>query len=346
MPLWRAVRVVGPRGGAGQITVPRGAVRRPRPRAASGQGALPRHRRGGPARSRLGRRASAASASPASRGSSRSTSTGWSADAWWHRGRCLAYGEGVAFWALAEMVRLRAGILEDEDSVSASAKLRAADRDLHPRSERAALRRAAPRASARSRGARRARPGEPLRRLEAPLRAHVRGASGHSRLRGHPLGRQRAPRLRRVPRRLGEGPPGLHPHAGPPGACRPATDLGRRQAGLQLALPRSAPARRDGSPPHGPGSRPARRSAATHPRARRGSPVLCGRDRAHAARSRPDRARGRRVPTDREDRDARGAGDAPGAHRRAARRPRARGARLLQDASVLGRTFTTPGSSR
>jgi hypothetical protein len=24
---------------------------------------------------------------------------------WWRRGRCLAYGEGVAFWALAEMVR-------------------------------------------------------------------------------------------------------------------------------------------------------------------------------------------------------------------------------------------------
>ena len=51
---------------------------------------------------------------------------GLAGDAWWHRGRCLAYGEGVAFWALAEMVRLRAGILEDEDSVSASAKLRAA----------------------------------------------------------------------------------------------------------------------------------------------------------------------------------------------------------------------------
>ncbi len=33
---------------------------------------------------------------------------------WWHRGRCLAYGEGVAYWALAEMVRMRAGIAEDE----------------------------------------------------------------------------------------------------------------------------------------------------------------------------------------------------------------------------------------
>jgi class 3 adenylate cyclase/predicted ATPase len=44
---------------------------------------------------------------------------------WWHRGRCLAYGEGIAFWALAEMVRMRAGIAEDEESQSALAKLRA-----------------------------------------------------------------------------------------------------------------------------------------------------------------------------------------------------------------------------
>src|SRR2546428_6113151 len=31
---------------------------------------------------------------------------------WWHRGRCLAYGEGVTYWALAEMVRGRAGVLD------------------------------------------------------------------------------------------------------------------------------------------------------------------------------------------------------------------------------------------
>ena len=44
----------------------------------------------------------------------------------WHQGRCLSYGEGVAYWALAEMVRARAGILEEEDAASARAKLRAA----------------------------------------------------------------------------------------------------------------------------------------------------------------------------------------------------------------------------
>jgi class 3 adenylate cyclase/tetratricopeptide (TPR) repeat protein len=42
----------------------------------------------------------------------------------WHRGRCLSYGEGVAYWALAEMVRMRCGIAEEEESTSARAKLR------------------------------------------------------------------------------------------------------------------------------------------------------------------------------------------------------------------------------
>ena len=37
-------------------------------------------------------------------------------DFWWHQGRCLSYGDGVAFWALAEMVRMRARIAEEDDS--------------------------------------------------------------------------------------------------------------------------------------------------------------------------------------------------------------------------------------
>jgi predicted ATPase len=31
----------------------------------------------------------------------------------WHTGRCLSHGDGVAYWALAEMVRQRLGIPED-----------------------------------------------------------------------------------------------------------------------------------------------------------------------------------------------------------------------------------------
>jgi class 3 adenylate cyclase/tetratricopeptide (TPR) repeat protein len=42
----------------------------------------------------------------------------------WHQGRCLAYGDGVAYSALAEMVRMRAEIVEGEEHASARAKLR------------------------------------------------------------------------------------------------------------------------------------------------------------------------------------------------------------------------------
>ena len=50
----------------------------------------------------------------------------------WHRGRCLSYGEGVAYWALAEMVRSRAKILDAEDVTSASAKLHLAVEEWLP----------------------------------------------------------------------------------------------------------------------------------------------------------------------------------------------------------------------
>lgn len=48
---------------------------------------------------------------------------GLSEPIWWHRGRCLSYGEGVTYWALAEMVRMRAGIDEGEELASARQKL-------------------------------------------------------------------------------------------------------------------------------------------------------------------------------------------------------------------------------
>ena len=48
---------------------------------------------------------------------------------WWHRGRCLAYGEGVAYWALADMVRMRCRIAEDEAPDSARQKFEATVRE-------------------------------------------------------------------------------------------------------------------------------------------------------------------------------------------------------------------------
>jgi class 3 adenylate cyclase/tetratricopeptide (TPR) repeat protein len=44
----------------------------------------------------------------------------------WHRGRCLAYGEGVAFWAFAEMVRGRLGVLEGDPPATVLERLDAA----------------------------------------------------------------------------------------------------------------------------------------------------------------------------------------------------------------------------
>ena len=44
----------------------------------------------------------------------------------WRQGRCLPYGEGITFWALGEIVKAEAGILESDDPEQATAKLEAA----------------------------------------------------------------------------------------------------------------------------------------------------------------------------------------------------------------------------
>ena len=45
--------------------------------------------------------------------------------AYWHAGRSPSYGEGISFWALAEMIRERAGIAETDDPETARVKLAA-----------------------------------------------------------------------------------------------------------------------------------------------------------------------------------------------------------------------------
>lgn len=54
---------------------------------------------------------------------------GVAADIYWHRGRSPAYGEGLAFWALGEMVRERAGIAESDDAAVSREKLAEALRE-------------------------------------------------------------------------------------------------------------------------------------------------------------------------------------------------------------------------
>jgi class 3 adenylate cyclase/tetratricopeptide (TPR) repeat protein len=41
----------------------------------------------------------------------------------WRQGRCLPYGDGIALWALGEIVKAQAGILESDPSIQVAAKL-------------------------------------------------------------------------------------------------------------------------------------------------------------------------------------------------------------------------------
>jgi AAA ATPase domain len=44
----------------------------------------------------------------------------------WRQGRCLPYGDGITFWALTEIVKAQAGVLESDDPGQVEAKLEAA----------------------------------------------------------------------------------------------------------------------------------------------------------------------------------------------------------------------------
>jgi class 3 adenylate cyclase/tetratricopeptide (TPR) repeat protein len=43
---------------------------------------------------------------------------------WWRQGRCLPYGAGISFWALGEMAKAQAGVLETDSAEQAETKLR------------------------------------------------------------------------------------------------------------------------------------------------------------------------------------------------------------------------------
>ncbi len=126
---------------------------------------------------------------------------------YWHRGRCLAYGEGVAYWALADMVRMRAGIGETEDASSARPKLSAmVERYM----------------------------------LDAEERAFVEPRLAHLLVRRHAVGGHELARLRRIPARVVARLPAVRDHARATGAPRAPAGMGRRSAQLHVPLSRSA----------------------------------------------------------------------------------------------------------
>jgi predicted ATPase/class 3 adenylate cyclase len=137
VPLWRAVRVIASRGGEGRATgLEAPFVGR------EGEMRLIKdlfHAASDERRARL-----VAITGIAGIGKTRLSAEferyidGLVGDVYWHRGRCLAYGDGVAYWALAEMVRMRAGIAEQEEPEAATRKLHETlDRYLLDSEERA-----------------------------------------------------------------------------------------------------------------------------------------------------------------------------------------------------------------
>ena len=105
-------------------------------------------------------------------------------------------------------------------------------------------------------------------------------------LRGPPFRRPGTARLHRSHARVEPLVADHDRHPGPAGAARQAAELGRRQAQLQLDLPRAADGRADARAARGTCARPAAESGQRDRRARRRDPAVRGRDRAHARRRR------------------------------------------------------------
>src|SRR5207247_2424648 len=53
----------------------------------------------------------------------------------WRKGRCLPYGDGVSFWAIAEIVKGEAGIYESDDAQVVAEKLSRAVAEIVPEDE-------------------------------------------------------------------------------------------------------------------------------------------------------------------------------------------------------------------
>ena len=112
-------------------------------------------------------------------------------------GPLLPYGQGVSFWALGEMVKAHAGIRGGRRRRGAREARACRGRG---RRGRARVGRRAPRPARRGRSRRNHKSGRVVHRLASLLGVTRRAASARARLRGRPLGRRGAARLRRASR--------------------------------------------------------------------------------------------------------------------------------------------------
>ncbi len=158
----------------------------------------------------------------------------------WRQGRCLPYGEGIAFWALGEVVKAECGILESDSAEAAAAKLEralpAGDPDL------AWLRaRLAPLVGA---GGEPAAQEESFTAWRRVLGWWAEGRETGAGVRGSPLGRPGPAGVSRASRGLVGGSAAASPLHRPPRALRAASGL--RGDRPQCAADQPRPAERRG----------------------------------------------------------------------------------------------------
>jgi class 3 adenylate cyclase len=204
---------------------------------------------------------------------------GLSEGIWWHRGRCLSYGEGVAYSALAEMVRMRAGIAENETLESAREKLRTCVESFLPDPEE---RRWVEVRLAQLLGLEELATSDPKDLYSAWRIFFERLASeGLTVLLFGDLQWADPGLLDFIDYLLdwSRTSPILVLTLSRPELA----ELGRRQACLHVVAPRASVVRCDGVAPRGPGARPAGRAVHADPRPGCRDPAVRGRDRPDAA---------------------------------------------------------------
>ena len=205
----------------------------------------------------------------------------------WHAGRSPAYGDGITFWALGEMVRGRAGLLATDDETTTRSKVAESVATWVPdESERRWIETALLALLA-------VEPAPPGGResLFAAWRTYFEriGSQGTAvvllfeDLHWADPG---PPRLHRPPARVVDRRADPDRHPCPPGAPRTTPCVGRGPAELRRAPPRSAARRRGRRIARRPRHWAPRSGRSDHHPASRRHPALRGRDRPHARRRR------------------------------------------------------------